>query len=193
MNEPTLLRVVRPYPTVDAYLAAEAHTFETRSMVLLGVEPLPEGALVRFVVSLSNGEVVVKAEGRVRGFESSDPSREGGLRVVFKRFGSVTKQFIDRAVSYGAQGAGPSSKLDCALETPGPAEHGLADGSSEADAGPISAVSVRPSAELTSGVRHRIELGGGVPANRDELLARLRQHHLAMTTERRATAGRRAG
>ena len=107
MSEPVILRLVRPYSSVEEYLDAEASTILRHGMVLLDVDPLPEDTLVRFVVSLQTGEPLIKAEGRTRAMVPPGGGRPGGLRVRFKRFGATTKAFIDRAVAHhaGAQAA----------------------------------------------------------------------------------------
>jgi hypothetical protein len=110
VTDPITLRIVRPYASVEAYLAAEANTIDRRGMLLVGAQPLPEGTLVRFAIQLANGESVIKAEGKVREHVRGDSPTASGLRVLFRRFAATTKTLIDRAIELReAHGHGPAS------------------------------------------------------------------------------------
>ncbi|MBN2197497.1 MAG: hypothetical protein JW751_32260 [Polyangiaceae bacterium] len=115
MNNPPFVRITRPYESVEAYLDAEADTIDHRRMLLIDAEPLPEGTLVRFSVTLATGEQVIKAEGRVRRHRAPEGTNPGGLVVQFKRFGASTKAFIDHAVTRHRRG-GEASDHDSSPE-----------------------------------------------------------------------------
>ena len=99
MSSPVLLRVLRPYPNADAYIAAESWTIDVKGMLLVNEPAHPAGTAVRFDVTLSNGEKVIRAEGSVVRHVAPRGDRPGGLQVRFKRFGGTTKAFIDRVVA----------------------------------------------------------------------------------------------
>jgi hypothetical protein len=101
-SQPIVLHVVRPYGGEEAYLAAEAWTIEARSMLLLGVAPLPADTAVLFDITLEGGQKPIRAEGRVIGEVPAHGGFPAGLRVRFKRFGAATKAFIERAVGLNA-------------------------------------------------------------------------------------------
>ena len=99
VSSPVLLRVLRPYPSADDYVAAESWTIDVKGMLLVNEPAHPPGTAVRFDVTLSNGEKVIRAEGMVVRHVAPRGDRPGGLQVRFKRFGGSTKAFIDRVVA----------------------------------------------------------------------------------------------
>ena len=101
-----MLHVTRPYANVEAYIAAEAWTLDTRSMLLIGEPELPADTMITFAVTLGDGSRPIKAEARVTGSVAASDGRPGGLRVRFKRYGAPTKAFIERAMALVASGAG---------------------------------------------------------------------------------------
>ncbi len=144
--EAVIIRITRPYQSVEEYLEAEADTIDNRGMLLVDADPLPKNTPVRFVVSIATGEQLIRAEGTSRSYLPKSPEARGGLRVWFKRYGVATKEIIDRAsairerrqTSRSAPGAGSGSD------------------------GKLQALRSRP--------RH----SRPPPPNRDELLGRLR-------------------
>lgn len=192
-DDPIILRITRPYPSVEAFLAAEALTIDERGMVLVGAEALPSGTLVRFVVTLTSGEQVIKAEGRVHHRLPTTYHGPAGLPVRFKRYGGSTKETIERALAWGSrdrtsatdlsdpEGAGPlvtEHELSSPTAAPAPEPDGSASGlaTSERD----------PSDREVSGVRHRPLGNVAPPERRDELLEKLRQRARHMTDARLA-------
>jgi hypothetical protein len=159
--EPVVLRIRRPYPTEEAYLAAEAWTVGHKSMILLGQAELEPGTLVRFDVSLESGPKLMRAEATVVGPVVPRAGRPGGLRVKYRRFGASTKAFIDRACEAAGGAEEPSSPTAAR-----PPLVSLPELDSEPDA------AGEPDVTEPSGIRHRVM--GEAPPNRDELLARLR-------------------
>lgn len=98
VSDPIVLRIVRPYDHVDAFVSAEGWTLNRRGMVLLDQPALARDTVVRFDVSLRSGERLVLAEGVVVGFAAANDRRPPALKVRFTRFGASTKAFIDRVV-----------------------------------------------------------------------------------------------
>jgi hypothetical protein len=129
-------------------------------MLLVGAEPLPPDTTVLFDIALADGSKPIRAEGRVVGVIPDTADRPGGLRVRFRRFGAATKAFIERAVSQRVDEARPSQP-----------EVALPRVTAE--------LSAPPPPPLESGVRERIPGPIAAPANREELLARLRERKKA--------------
>ena len=143
---PIVVHVVRPYSSEQAYLSAEAWSIDPKGMLLIDAEALPSDTLVLFDVALADGQKPIRAEGRVVGMVPPSGDRPGGMKVRFKRFGSATKAFIERAVQAKKSAGEP--------EAPAAAS---------------------PAAHEPSGVRQRVPGPVAAPSNREELLARLRQ------------------
>ncbi|MFO7180410.1 MAG: hypothetical protein DIU78_017050, partial [Pseudomonadota bacterium] len=110
MRNPVVLHVVRPYPDENSFLAAEAWTIDVLGMVLIDQRALEPETPVVFDVALANGTKVIRAEARAEHAVPPSPGRPGGLRVRFRRYGSQTKAFIDRAVAFERSGEPPSSR-----------------------------------------------------------------------------------
>jgi len=151
LPSPIVIHVLRPYASEEEYLARERSSIDSKSMLLIDQPALPLDTAVVFDVTLAGGQKPIRAEGRVIAFEPAGASGPGGLRVRFKRFGSATKAFIDRAVHGPAEPAPESPVLESPIaEAPGPAP------------------------EESSGVHRKAALPVAAPANREALLARLR-------------------
>jgi hypothetical protein len=187
---PVVVHVVRPYASEQEYLAAEAWSIDARSVVLVGAEPLPPDTAVLFDIALTDGTKPIRAEGRVVSTIAPTDARPGGIKVRFKRFGAATKAFIERAVqsksSAGVEaeqasspGLDRPSQID--LERPSQVD---VERISQVDLDRVSMPEVRQSMTdleavvmpppRDSGVRERIPGPIAAPANREELLARLR-------------------
>jgi hypothetical protein len=106
LSNPVVLHLTRPYANVEEYLAAEAWTLDTRSMLLIDEPELPIDTMLTFAVTLADGSRPIKAEARVAGTVAPSDGKPGGLRVRFKRYGAPTKAFIERAMALVASGAG---------------------------------------------------------------------------------------
>jgi hypothetical protein len=194
---PVVLHVVRPYPSEQAYLDAEAWSIDQRGMVLIGVEALPPDTPVLFDIALADGQKPIRAEGRAVAVVPAAPGRPGGLKVRFKRFGSATKAFIERAVQAKTQGsaAQASAERPSQVEAERPSQVEAerpsqveAEKPSQVEnivpAPPAPASDVVATAAATEALardrepnrpRHRQQGPVAAPANRDELLARLRE------------------
>ena len=173
MSSPVVIHVVRPYADEEEYLARESESIDAKSMVLIDQPALPFDTAVVFDIQLGNGNKPIRAEAKVMGPVAASSTAPGGLRVRFKRFGAATKAFIDRAVALRGAPA-PAPAPEAARPAPAALE---AVPTSEPE--PISAPLASPieaAAERgeSSGVHRRPVIPVGAPANREELLQRLR-------------------
>jgi hypothetical protein len=96
---PVVLHLIRPYANADEYLEQEAWSIDTRSMVLVGQPELPADTDIVFDVTLGDGSKPIRAEAKVVGLVAAAEGRPAGLRVRFRRYGSATRAFVERAVS----------------------------------------------------------------------------------------------
>ena len=194
---PVVVHVVRPYASEQEYLNAEAWTIDQRSMLLLDAEALPGDTAVLFDIALADGQKPIRAEGRVVGMVSPSGGRPGGMRVRFKRFGAATKAFIERAVKAKNGSAEPERPSAPEAERPSGPEAApssqtggdrpsLVEGDrssmpevrlSMTELEPAFAAPARsaPANQEPSGLRQRVPGPVTAPANREELLQRLRQ------------------
>ena len=197
VSDPIVIRVVRPYSTADEYLDAESDTIDRRGMLLVDANPVPPDTLVRFVVSLRSGEALIKAEGRVMRHVPAGGAERGGLMVRFKRFGGVTKEFIDRAVRHRVashrppppdadveSSRNPTQVTEAELSTPDagppPSRPGEAQGDGAAVERSVTGVGSRAAGDVEP------------PSNRNELLEKLRERARLMTDAKLASYSRRA-
>jgi hypothetical protein len=185
VSSPLLLRVLRPYANADAYVAAESWTIDVKGMLLVNEAAHPPGTAVRFDVTLSNGEKVIRAEGTVVRHVAARDNRPGGLQVRFKRFGGTTKAFIDRVVAArAADRKPPRMTLPSLPESSDPVIKDLpSDPRSSVTSLTPELTSLGPlpprlaAAPGTPAARLRERRPGPVsaPADRDGVLRRLRQ------------------
>ena len=198
-ESPVVVHVQRPYATVEEFLEAEAWTIETRSMLLIDAAELPLDTAVLFDVSIK-GEKLIRAEGRVAALVTPEDGAPGGLRVRFKRYGASTKAFIDRAVNFqkhrseAEQAPAPSLPEPSTPSVPELVTPSIVTSAPVAAPPPpespgpfapeVRAPSQPPPASLKqdftgirepSGIHRRPLADSDVPANRDDLLARLRE------------------
>lgn len=187
---PVVVHVVRPYTTEQEYLSAEAWSIDARSMLLVDAEPLPADTAVLFDIALADGTKPIRAEGRVIATVDATAARPGGVRVRFKRFGAATKAFIERAVKAKAEAERPSqpeADRPSQLEADRPSlveverlsmpevRQSMTDLEAYVVAPPAPPIVSPPPPPLESSVRERIPGPIAAPANREELLARLRE------------------
>jgi hypothetical protein len=199
LSNPSLLHVTRPYANVEEYIAAEAWTLDTRSMLLLDEQELAPDTMITIVVTLGDGSRPIKAEARVLGSVGPKDGRPGGLRLRFKRYGAPTKAIIERAMAHVASGVGdpvtaaapePSSPEPSVVElsapnaSPAPLEPPAAAPVELAPApdpnGSFRPVAITPSGSPNAGaglssLRARNAAQPETPSNREYLLEKLRQ------------------
>jgi hypothetical protein len=202
VSNPVVLHVSRPYADEAEYLEREAWSIDAKSMLLIGEDSLPIDTPIVFDVVLEDGNRPIRAEARVLGPIKPHDGRPGGLRVRFRRFGSVTKAFIERAVAMHpgppvqSQAPGVRSQAPGPVvhsQAPGPAVHSQAPAAATQSQAPSGAVHAptrapapppssptasmqRPSLMSSpSGVHKKPVLPVPAPVNRAELLERLRE------------------
>ena len=183
---PVVVHVVRPYSSEQDYLAAEAWTIDARSMLLIDAEQLPFDTAILFDIALSDGQKPIRAEGRVVNMVAPSGDRPGGLRVRFKRFGAATKAFIERAVKSKAAAGEPEQRSQPAAERPSSPQAALIEperpsrveverGSMPELRASMTDLETAAPTRGTDALRQRTPGPVPAPANREELLARLRQ------------------
>ncbi len=184
---PIVVHVVRPYPSEQEYLNAEAWSIDARTMLLINAEPLAPDTAVLFDVALGDGQKPIRAEGRVIGTTPAQGERPGGLRVRFKRFGAATKAFIERAVmlkSAADQPERPSQPDAARASAPEAEPPSVVDvervslpevRASMTDLEAVAAASFTSNERERSGVRPRLPGPVAAPPHREELLERLRR------------------
>ena len=155
------LQIIRPFANEVELVASDAWCIERRGMRLFTSEVFPEGTVLRFEVYLASGERMMFGEGEVEPSRDAEaagaPSEiEPGLWVRFKRFDVRTKELLKKVLVF------KRAQFEAA-------EAG-APGVARASAPPPA-----PEPPPRSAVRHSRPAGPVArPANRDELLARLR-------------------
>jgi hypothetical protein len=197
----------RPYASEEEYIARERFSIEAKSMLLIDQPALPLDTAVVFDVTLDNGQKPIRAEAKVVGYVEPQGDRPGGLRVRFRRFGAATKAFIDRAVNgTPALPAADAAKAIDAVPSPSAVDAAPPASPSTVDAAPPpSAVDATQNATPSSAMRvesahgdranqpttdgNESDEASGIhkktslpyvaaPANREALLARLRQRRV---------------
>lgn len=96
-STPPTIRITRPYTTEDEYLDQELGTITRTSITLVGAQPRPEGAMLRFELVLPSGVVLVRGEGRVVGYKQEAHHGVGGVTLRFTRLDARSKTLIDKA------------------------------------------------------------------------------------------------
>jgi hypothetical protein len=177
---PVVVHVVRPYASEQEYLAAEAWSIDARGMLLVDADALAPDTAVLFDVALEGGQKPIRAEGRVVKVVAPANGRPGGLKVRFKRFGSATKAFIERAVKAQSTAtepdrpSAPEAEQPSQVELDRPSMPEVRLSMTELEA-PAALASSPERDREPSGVRERVPGPVAAPANREELLQRLRQ------------------
>ena len=195
MSSPIVIHMHRPYASEEEYLARERFSIEAKSMLLIDQPALPPDTAVVFDVTLDNGQKPIRAEAKVIGHVEPQGDRPGGLRVRFRRFGAATKAFIDRAVNgtpaVSAAEASPvvsTPVMDTAVDAAPPNPPFSVEGAPKA--APLSVTLVESAqgalanppidekneSDEASGIHKKTSLPYvAAPANREALLARLRE------------------
>jgi hypothetical protein len=96
-KQPVAIRVTRPYDSGEEFLTAEMETLTRTTVVLLGAQKRPDGVVLRFEITLANGTVLLRGEGRVVGWKEDALRGEPGLLLRFTRLDSKSKALVDRA------------------------------------------------------------------------------------------------
>ncbi len=104
-SPPVAIRIVRPYASEAEFLEGEGETITRSGVMLVGATHRPQGVILRFEVTLTGGQTLLRGEGRVTGFKERAFGDQAGLVLRFTRLDPKSKAFIDRATG----GAAPSS------------------------------------------------------------------------------------
>jgi hypothetical protein len=198
---PVVLQVVRPYATEEEFLEAEAWTIEGRAMLLLEQDPLDLDTPVVFDVYLESGVRLIRAEARVGGHMPGTSEHAPALRVRFRRYGSQTKAFIERAVRVREEQLArvalepsslpPRPRSNHPKPPSRPPEHLDASVPNiPASPAPADLVPPREMAE-PSGVYRRAMAPVPPPPNREELLQRLRERARSLNPAEASSPTRR--
>lgn len=179
-----VLHVARPFATESEYLAAEAWTIEARGMLLFTDAVLEPNSIIVFDLTLEGGARPIRAEVRVGPRFAATEEHASGVRVFFRRFGSQTKAFIDRALAAREQ---QLAGADAPSLVPEPAAADTRVTEAEAAAPAVALAeqtNIAPralerssqtrSAREPSGIHRRPPTSILPPPNREELLSRLR-------------------
>jgi hypothetical protein len=177
LSNAIVIHVLRPYANEEEYLARERFSIDSKSMLLIDQPPLPLETAVIFDIQLENGQKPIRAEAKVIGHVAASADHPGGLRVRFKRFGAATKAFIDRALAQPAAAASAQLSEPVSIR-PAPS---LVPAPTAVDRARIEDTPPRSLARTASGVspessgiHRRPVVPVHAPANREELLERLR-------------------
>ena len=100
---PVAIRITRPYGTEEEFLQNEVDTLSRAGVVLVGAQPRPDGAILRFEIVLQNGTPILRGEGRVVGHKAEAFRGEPGLSLRFTRLDSKSKALVDRAAAVREQ------------------------------------------------------------------------------------------
>ncbi len=118
---PVAIRSLRPYATEEAFLAEERDTLTRTAITLIGAPSRPRGVVIRFELTLGDGTVLVRGEGRVLGFQPADEHGPQSLTLRFTRLDAKSKALIDRAAELREAAAGrPSEALTVGSDTEPP-------------------------------------------------------------------------
>jgi hypothetical protein len=96
---PVAVRIVRPYPTEEAFLENELETVGKTSVILIGAHSRPTGVILRFEVTLASGATVLRGEGRVLAHKENAFRGQPGLALRFTRLDPKSKALVDRAAA----------------------------------------------------------------------------------------------
>jgi len=165
------IRITRPYGSEAEFIDGDYGWVGRTTLVLPGGPARAAGELVRFEVVLTNGAPVLRGEGHVVAHHVPGGARPAGLEVRYTRVDSRSKILLDRVRERRAvmsQGGPPS------LSTPAvsvPAAPSL-------DPTPNGLPVLKPPTDTPS-ERSGVHLKAAAsriapPANRDEILERLR-------------------
>jgi hypothetical protein len=100
---PVAIRITRPFATEDELLEHEPDTITRTGVTLLGAQPRPQGVVLRFELTLTTGNPILRGEGRVVGYKPNMQDGLGGLTLRFTRLDSRSKSLVDKAATLREQ------------------------------------------------------------------------------------------
>jgi hypothetical protein len=95
-KQPVAIRIVRPYDSGEAFTENEGDTIGKTSIVLLGAQSRPQGVILRFEITINNGEAMMRGEGRVLAFKDHALHDLPGLVLRYTRLDPKSKALVDR-------------------------------------------------------------------------------------------------
>jgi len=95
-KQPVAIRIVRPYDSAEAFTEHEGDTIGKTSIVLLGAQSRPQGVILRFEITINNGEAMMRGEGRVLAFKEQALHDLPGLVLRYTRLDPKSKALVDR-------------------------------------------------------------------------------------------------
>lgn len=96
---PVAVRIARPYESDDELLSNESETIGKTSVILIGAAARPVGVILRFEMTLADGTVALRGEGRVLGHKEHAFRGQPGLALRFTRLDPKSKALVDRATA----------------------------------------------------------------------------------------------
>ena len=93
------IRCLRPYESEEAFLAEERDTLTRTAVTLIGAPSRPRGVVIRFELTLKDGTVLLRGEGRVLSFQPPDEHGPSSLTLRFTRLDAKSKGLVDRAAA----------------------------------------------------------------------------------------------
>jgi hypothetical protein len=189
---PVAIRITRPYASEEEFLEHELDMVTRTSVTLLGAQARPQGAVLRFELVLSTGQVLFRGEGRVVGFKPDAHQGLGGLTLRFTRLDSRSKGLVDRAAALRERRKPNSDAAPPSLEPPSAvipepsaraatvaereleATHAEAPKSKRPGPPPLPAAARAVAAPTRAEPRSAPALPAPVPSTRDDLLGKLR-------------------
>jgi hypothetical protein len=168
------IRVTRPYGSENEFIEGDFGWVGRTTLILPGGPARAAGELVRFEVVLSTGAPVLRGEGHVVAHHTPGGSRPPGLEVRYTRVDARSKIILDR-VRERRTAASPNSVATATPASTGGAAAmpGLVSIKPEplpVLKTPTDTPSERSGVHLTKAASRRV----APPANRDEILERLR-------------------
>jgi molecular chaperone DnaK len=96
---PVAIRITRPFGSEDEFLRNELDTITRTTVTLMGAQSRPQGVILRFEVTLSSGDPLLRGEGRVVGFKAAAQGNDSGLTLRFTRLDARSKALVDKAAA----------------------------------------------------------------------------------------------
>lgn len=161
-NKPRILRITRPYESVEDYIQSEGWTISNKRMILLDQPRFERETIVRFELSLQNGEKLIRAEAKVVGYQTATPDKPGGPKVRFKRFGGSTKAFIQQVVAEHGPGPGLETLYPASGRGSDPGDGPISEAPNSLGFGSLAEASLIPAVVQTTPTLPSGVLQGGV-------------------------------
>jgi len=183
---PVAIRIVRPYETEEELFANELETLNKTSVVLIGAHPRPTGVILRFEVTLANGETILRGEGRVLAHKENAFRGQPGLSLRFTRLDPKSKSVVDRATTL--REARASGEPTPSRPAPPLADSPVADALTASTPAPSPAAARAPEPEADASANPNADQEAAVASARAS--AREKANATARANARRTGSGR---